>query len=140
MRHLNSGRKLNRSAAHRKALMRNMATSLILHERIQTTTPKAKELRPFVEQLITLGKRGGLHALRQAAAILTDRAALDKLFANSGDGLAGRFASRNGGYTRITQLGNRHGDNAPISVIEFVDAAPPTVATSDDSAGDNAEA
>lgn len=132
MRHLKSGRKLNRSAAHRKALMRNMATSLIIHERIQTTTPKAKELRPFVESLITLGKRGGLHALRQAASVLTEREALDKLFGSTGDGLAGRFATRPGGYTRITHLGNRSGDNAPISVIEFVDAAPPSVAVGDE--------
>ena len=97
MRHRKSGRRLNRSVSHRKAMFANMASALIKHEQIQTTLPKAKELRPIVEKLITLGKRGGLHARRQAAAQIPDDAMVSKLF----DTLAERYAERSGGYTRI---------------------------------------
>lgn len=118
MRHRKAGRKLNRTASHRKAMFANMATSLFLHERIQTTTPKAKELRPFAEKLITLAKRGDLAARRQAAKYVKDAAVLDKLFSD----LADRFQDRPGGYTRILHIGKRAGDNAPMSLIELVDA------------------
>ncbi|MBB4076651.1 large subunit ribosomal protein L17 [Bartonella fuyuanensis] len=117
MRHKKSGRKLNRTASHRKAMFANMAMSLIEHEQIITTLPKAKAIRPIVEKLITLGKRGGLHARRQAIAALRDSAKVAKLF----DTLAPRYASRNGGYLRIMKAGFRTGDNAPMAVIEFVD-------------------
>ncbi|WP_375659434.1 50S ribosomal protein L17 [Bartonella sp. MR30HLJHH] len=117
MRHSKSGRKLNRTASHRKAMFANMATSLIEHEQIVTTLPKAKEIRPIVEKLVTLGKRGGLHARRQAIAVLRDAGKVAKLF----DTLALRYASRNGGYLRIMKAGFRTGDNAPMAVIEFVD-------------------
>lgn len=119
MRHRKSGRKLNRTASHRKALLGNLATSLFQHERIQTTTARAKELRPFAEKLITLARRGDLHARRKAAAVIKTDDALDKLF---GD-IAPRFADRPGGYTRIIHIGRRTGDNAPMSLIELVDAA-----------------
>lgn len=119
MRHLKKGRKLGRTASHKKALLCNLATSLILHERIQTTTAKAKELRPFFEPLITLAKRGDLHARRQVAGLIRDKVALAKLFAE----LAPRFAARPGGYTRILHLGARQGDNAELSLIELVDAS-----------------
>jgi large subunit ribosomal protein L17 len=125
MRHRKAGRKLNKKPAHRKSMFANMATSLFRHERIQTTTPKAKELRRFAERLITLAKRGDLHARRQAAALVRDPEVLEKLF---GD-LAGRFAERPGGYTRIVQIGKRRGDNAPMAIIELVDAAAATVVT-----------
>lgn len=118
MRHHIAGRKLNRTPSHKKAMMANLATSLIEHERIVTTVPKAKELRTVVEPLITLGKRGDLHARRQAAPQLRGNVALGKLFGE----LAERFAERNGGYTRIVQIGPRRGDNAPMAYIEFVDA------------------
>lgn len=118
MRHRKAGRKLNRKPAHRKAMFANMATSLFRHERIQTTTPKAKELRSHAEKLITLAKRGDLHARRQAAAIIRDNEVLAKLFSE----LAERFANRPGGYTRVMHLGPRKGDNAPMSIIELVDA------------------
>lgn len=118
MRHRKSGRKLNKSPSHRKAMLANMATSLILHERIQTTTPKAKELRGVIEPLITLGKRGDLHARRQAARTVKDPVALAKLF----DELAARFDERNGGYTRVLKIMRRRGDNAPIAIIELVDS------------------
>lgn len=118
MRHRKSGRKLNKSPSHRKAMLANMATSLILHERIQTTTPKAKELRSVIEPLITLGKRGDLHARRLAARTVKDPIALAKLF----DELASRFDERNGGYTRVLKVMNRRGDNAPIAIIELVDS------------------
>lgn len=118
MRHHVSGRKLNRTPSHKKAMMANLATSLIEHERIVTTVPKAKELRTVVEPLITLGKRGDLHARRQAAPQLRGNVALAKLFSE----LAERFADRKGGYTRIVQIGPRRGDNAPMAYIEFVDA------------------
>ncbi|CAN0652718.1 50S ribosomal protein L17 [Nitratireductor aquimarinus] len=117
MRHGKSGRKLNRTASHRKALFANMAASLIEHEQIVTTLPKAKELRPIVEKLVTLGKRGDLHARRQAISAIRDEALVRRLF----DTLAPRYAERNGGYTRIMKAGFRHGDNAPMAVIEFVD-------------------
>jgi len=118
MRHRKSGRKLNRTASHKRAMLSNMATSLLLHERIATTLPKAKELRTVVEPLITLGKRGDLHARRQAASILQDEEAVAKLF---GD-IAGRFEERAGGYTRVVKIGPRRGDNAPMAFIELVDA------------------
>ncbi|MEQ1866528.1 MAG: 50S ribosomal protein L17 [Micropepsaceae bacterium] len=120
MRHGNSGRKLNRTASHRKALWVNMASALIKHEQITTTLPKAKELRPIVEKLVTLGKRGktNLHARRQALSHLrNDTAMVAKLF----DTLATRYATRKGGYTRVMKAGFRFGDNAPMAVIEFVD-------------------
>jgi large subunit ribosomal protein L17 len=117
MRHQNSGRKLNRTASHRKAMFANMAASLIQHEQIVTTLPKAKEIRPIVEKLVTLGKRGDLHARRQAISQIRDVAVVSKLF----DAIATRYASRNGGYLRSMKAGFRHGDNAPLAVIEFVD-------------------
>jgi len=117
MRHGNSGRKLNRTASHRKAMFANMAASLITHEQIVTTLPKAKEIRPIVERLVTLGKRGDLHARRQAISAVRDVPQVGKLF----DTLAPRYAERNGGYIRIMKAGFRHGDNAAMAVIEFVD-------------------
>ena len=117
MRHGKSGRKLNRTASHRKAMFANMAASLILHEQIVTTLPKAKEIRPIVEKLVTLGKRGDLHARRQAISQIRDTAVVSKLF----DAIATRYATRNGGYLRIMKAGFRHGDNAAMAVIEFVD-------------------
>jgi len=117
MRHRMKGRALSRTASHRKATLRNMATSLIRHERIETTTAKAKELRPFVERLITLGKRGDLHARRLAGRSIADRQVLGKLF----DDIGPRFNERPGGYTRILKLGNRRGDAAEMALIELVD-------------------
>ena len=117
MRHGKSGRKLNRTASHRKAMFANMAASLIEHEQIVTTLPKAKEIRPIVEKLVTLGKRGDLHARRQAIAAIRDENQVRKLF----DTLATRYADRNGGYLRIMKAGFRHGDSAPMAVVEFVD-------------------
>ncbi len=117
MRHLKAGRKLNRTSAHRKALMRNLATELLARERIQTTTAKAKELRPVAERLITLGKRGTLQARRQALRIVKTKAAMANLFGP----LAERYATRPGGYTRIVRIGSRRGDNAEMAVIELVD-------------------
>ena len=117
MRHLKAGRKLNRTSAHRKALMRNLATELLARERIQTTTAKAKELRPVTERLITLGKRGTLQARRQALRIVKTKAAMANLFGP----LAERYATRPGGYTRIVRIGTRRGDNAEMAVIELVD-------------------
>jgi large subunit ribosomal protein L17 len=117
MRHGMAGRKLNRTSAHRKAMFANMAASLIKHEQIKTTLPKAKDLRPYVERLVTLGKRGGLHARRQALSILRDEVMTEKLFGT----LAERYASRSGGYTRVLKAGFRYGDAAPMAVIEFVD-------------------
>jgi large subunit ribosomal protein L17 len=117
MRHLNSGRKLNRSSAHRKALFRNLVTSLIEHEHVRTTDAKAKELRRIADRMVTLGKRGSLHARRQAAAYVRTRSAVTKLF----DEVAARFRERPGGYTRIIKLGHRHGDAAPMSMIELTD-------------------
>ncbi|MEM5495251.1 50S ribosomal protein L17 [Hoeflea sp. AS16] len=117
MRHGNSGRKLNRTSSHRKAMFANMAASLIEHEQIVTTLPKAKEIRPIVEKLVTLGKRGDLHARRQAISQIRDNEAVRKLF----DAIATRYATRNGGYIRIMKAGYRTGDNAPMAVVEFVD-------------------
>jgi large subunit ribosomal protein L17 len=118
MRHQNKRcTKLNRTPSHRKAMLANMAASLIKFERIETTDTKAKALRSFVEKLITLGKRGDLHARRVALSRLRDNDATFKLFA----AIAPRMQERNGGYTRITKLSNRRGDNAPVSFIEFVD-------------------
>jgi large subunit ribosomal protein L17 len=117
MRHGNAHRKLNRTAEHRKAMFANMCAALIKHEQIITTLPKAKDLRPIVEKLVTLGKRGGLHARRQAVSQLRDVAMAKKLF----DVLGPRYKDRNGGYTRIIKAGFRYGDSAPIAVIEFVD-------------------
>ena len=121
MRHRLSGRKLNRTSAHRQAMFRNMAVALLKHEQITTTLPKAKELRSVVDRLITLGKRGGLHCRRQALSRLNgDRVIADKLFA----ALAERYADRPGGYTRVMKAGFRYGDNAPMAVIELVDRDP----------------
>jgi len=117
MRHRISGRKLNRTSQHRQMLFRNMSQALIRHEQIVTTIAKARELRPVVEKLITLGKRGDLHARRQAFARLRDDAMTAKLFETLGP----RYAERNGGYTRIIKAGYRYGDAAAMAVIEFVD-------------------
>jgi large subunit ribosomal protein L17 len=119
MRHRKAGRKLNRTSSHRKAMFANMASALLKHEQIITTLPKAKELRPIVERLITLGKRGSLHARRQAISKLpaSDKEIVQKLF----DVLAERYKERNGGYTRVLKAGFRHGDAAPVAVIELVD-------------------
>ncbi|GLK71822.1 50S ribosomal protein L17 [Ancylobacter dichloromethanicus] len=117
MNHGKTYRKFNRTAEHRKAMFANMAQALITHEQIMTTLPKAKDLRPVVEKLITLGKRGGLHARRQAIAEVRDVAVVRKLF----DVIGPRYKERNGGYTRIIKAGFRHGDSAAIAVIELVD-------------------
>ncbi len=117
MRHKLKHRILNRTASHRTAMFENMANSLLKHEQVKTTLPKAKELRPFVERLITLGKKGGLHNRRQAYAVLRDNAMTSKLF----DTLAKRYGSRAGGYIRILKAGHRHGDAAPMAIIELVD-------------------
>jgi large subunit ribosomal protein L17 len=117
MRHGKVHRKLNRTAEHRKAMFANMATSLIVHEQVVTTLPKAKDLRPLFEKLITLGKRGDLHARRRAVSEIKDQAAVKKLF----DVIGPRYKSRNGGYTRIIKAGFRYGDSAPVAVIELVD-------------------
>ena len=116
MRLRKKGRKLQRTASHRRAMLRNMATSLFRHERIETTTAKAKELRPYAERLITLARRGDLHARRLVARKIQDREVLGKLF----DEISSRYAERPGGYTRILKLGNRKGDAAEISLIELV--------------------
>ena len=117
MRHGYRGRRFNRTAEHRKAMFANMCQALIKHEQIITTLPKAKDLRPVVEKLITLGKRGDLHARRQAIAQIKDVDLVKKLF----DVLGPRYKDRNGGYTRVLKAGFRFGDNAPLAVIEFVD-------------------
>ena len=117
MRHGRVHRKLNRSAEHRRAMFANMAAALIKHEQIVTTLPKAKELRPIVEKLVTLGKKGGLSMRRQAISEMRDLDQVRKLF----DTLATRYKDRQGGYTRIIKAGFRYGDNAPMAVIEFVD-------------------
>lgn len=119
MRHLKSGRKLSRSSSHRWALMRNLVTCLLRDERIRTTDPKAKELRRWADRVISLGKQGSLHARRQALGIVQDKAVVRKLF----DTLAPRFKDRPGGYTRIIKIGWRHGDSAPMSLIELVAGA-----------------
>jgi large subunit ribosomal protein L17 len=117
MRHGKVHRKLNKKPAHRRAMFANMCASLIKHEQIMTTLPKAKELRPVVEKLVTLGKKGDLHARRQAVSEIRDVAMVKKLF----EVLAPRYKERHGGYTRIMKAGFRYGDNAPRAVIEFVD-------------------
>ncbi len=117
MRHRLSGRKLNRTSSHRKAMFNNMAVALLKHEQIKTTLPKAKDLRSIVEPLITLGKRGDLHARRQAFAVLKDDKIVRKLFSD----LADRYKDRPGGYTRVLKAGFRYGDTAPMAVIELVD-------------------
>ncbi|MFZ4120513.1 MAG: 50S ribosomal protein L17 [Caulobacterales bacterium] len=117
MRHGHAFRKLNRTASHRTAMLANMAAALIKHEQIVTTLPKAKELRPVVEKLVTLAKRGDLHAHRLIVSRLRDETQAKKLV----DTLAPRYKTRAGGYTRILKAGFRHGDNAPVAVIEFVD-------------------
>ncbi len=150
MRHRHAGRALGRTSSHRKALIRNQITDLLRYERLVTTEAKAKELRPAAERVITLGKRGDLHARRQAAAVLTDRKILTRLF----DELAPRYQNRPGGYTRITKLGPRRGDGAHMAQIELVESggdagimtAPPvadhpddtTDETSDDTTDDTA--
>ena len=120
MRHRKRGRRLGRSSEHRQAMLANLAASLIKHEQITTTLPKAKELKPYTEKLITLGKRGGLHARRQALSRLGDQIQVAELF----DALAKRYAGRQGGYTRVLAAGFRHGDAAPLAVIELVDRDP----------------
>ncbi len=117
MRHRKKGRALSRTASHKKATLRNMATALFQHERIETTMAKAKELRPFIERLITLGRRGDLHARRLVGRHIADREVLGKLF----DDIAPRFTERPGGYTRILKLGTRRGDAAEMALIELVD-------------------
>ena len=117
MRHGKVYRKLNRTAEHRRAMFGNMAAALIKHEQIVTTLPKAKELRPIVEKLVTLGKRGDLHARRQAIAEIRDASMVKKLF----DVLGPRYKERQGGYCRVLKAGFRYGDSAPVAVIEFVD-------------------
>jgi len=120
MRHGLSGRKLNVTSSHRAAMFRNMATSLLKHEQITTTLPKAKELRPYVERMITLGKRGGLHARRQALSQIRDEAVVAKLFGE----IAERYKVRQGGYCRVLKAGMRYGDAADMAVIELVDRNP----------------
>ncbi len=117
MRHRKGPRKLNRTSSHRKAMFANMAAALIKHAQIKTTLPKAKDLRRIVDRLVTLGKRGDLHARRQALSTLRDRALVEKLFST----LAERYGERPGGYTRVLKAGFRYGDSAPMAVIELVD-------------------
>ena len=120
MRHGMSGRKLNRTSSHRKAMFSNMVVSLLVHEQITTTLPKAKELRRIADKMITLGKRGDLHARRQALSVIKDTEVVGKLFSS----LAERYKERNGGYTRVLKAGNRYGDCAPMAVLELVDRDP----------------
>ena len=117
MKHNITHRKLNRTSSHRKALLMNLSNALIKHEQITTTLPKAKELRPFVEKVITLGKKGDLNARRKTISILQDEKNTKKIF----DIFADRYKDRSGGYTRIVKIGNRFGDNAPTAIIELVD-------------------
>ena len=141
MRHARSGRKLNRTASHRKAMYANMAVALIKHEQIKTTLPKAKDLRRVVDRLITLGKRGDLHARRQALSTLRDTTIAAKLF----DDLGPRYKERQGGYTRVIKAGFRYGDMAPMALIELVDRDPdakgqdsgPTMDEDDDDEGED---
>ncbi len=141
MRHARSGRKLNRTASHRKAMFANMAVALIKHEQIKTTLPKAKDLRRVVDRLITLGKRGDLHARRQALSTLRDTTIAAKLF----DDLGPRYKERQGGYTRVIKAGFRYGDMAPMALIELVDRDPdakgqdsgPTMDEDDDDEGED---
>lgn len=124
MRHRRAGRKLGRTTAHREMMMRNLVTSMVLYEKIITTATKAKELRRVAEKLVTLAKRGDLHARRQAAEVLNDEKALKKLF----EAIGARYGERNGGYTRITKLDYRMGDGAPLAAIEFLGAEAATEA------------
>jgi len=117
MRHRKAGRRLGRTTSHRKAMVRNMVTSLLDHERIVTTVPKAKEVRRVAEKMITLGKRGDLHARRQALAVIRDKRVVAKLFSD----LAEQYRARNGGYTRIVRTGHRVGDAAPMAILELVE-------------------
>ncbi len=117
MRHRMSGRKLNKTSSHRKAMFSNMTASLLLHEQIKTTKPKAKDLRIFVDKMITLGKRGDLHARRQALSFLQNKAVVAKVF----EALAKRYKDRQGGYSRVLAAGYRYGDAAPMAIIELVD-------------------
>lgn len=116
MYHGKAGRKLGRTSSHREAMFRNMVTSIIKHERIRTTDAKAKEVKKIAEKMITLGKRGDLHARRQALAFVRDTEMVKKLFGE----LSERYRERNGGYTRIVKVGYRVGDNAPVSILEFI--------------------
>jgi large subunit ribosomal protein L17 len=120
MRHGLSGRKFNRTKSHRRAMLANLANALIKHEQIKTTLPKAKDLRPYAERLVTMAKRGTLHARRLVAAKLRDDATVQKLFSV----LAERYKARQGGYTRVLKAGLRYGDAAPMAIIEFVDRDP----------------
>ena len=131
MRHLKRGRKLNRTASHRQALMRNLACALVIHKRIQTTDAKAKELRAFIEPLVTFAKQGTLHARRQVLKALPGKHGqmVTSILFNE---IAPRMDDRPGGYTRITKLGNRTNDRAPISLIELVDIAPAPVETTEE--------
>ncbi len=122
MKHRKSGRRLGRTTSHRKAMVRNMVTSVLEHERIVTTTPKAKEVRRVVDKMITLGKRGDLHARRQALSFIQDKKVVAKLF----DTLSQEYMERQGGYTRIIQTGNRAGDAAPMAILELVNYQEPT--------------
>ena len=120
MRHLKSKRNLNKTSSHRKAMLGNMAVALIKHEQIQTTLPKAKELSPFVDKLITLGKKGDLASRKKAYSILPEKKWTSKIF----DELSERYKERDGGYTRVLKAGFRYGDSAPMAVIELVDRNP----------------
>jgi large subunit ribosomal protein L17 len=135
-----SGRKLNRTKSHRKALFMNLAQALVKHEQIKTTLPKAKDLRPIVEKLVTLGKRGGLHARRQLISHLQNEVLANKLLTV----LADRYKGRPGGYTRVLKAGFRYGDAAPMAIIEFVDRDPAAKGTDSgptaDKKGEEAEA
>jgi large subunit ribosomal protein L17 len=131
MRHRRAGRKLGRTTAHREMMMRNLVTSLLLYEKIITTAAKAKELRSVAEKMVTLAKRGDLHARRQAAEVLMEEKALKKLF----DTIGSRYQDRNGGYTRITKLDYRMGDGAPLAAIEFIGAEPAGEAKKDKAGG-----
>jgi large subunit ribosomal protein L17 len=128
MRHRNAGRKLNRTSSHRFMMLRNMVTSLLEHERIETTEAKAKEVRSLAERLITLGKRGDLHARRQALSVINSKTVTQKLF----NDIAPRFAGRNGGYTHIFKTRNRPGDGAALAIIELI---PPEVQETKEKAG-----
>ena len=135
MRHANAHRKLNRKPEHRRAMFANMAAALIRHEQIVTTLPKAKDLRPIVEKLVTLGKRGDLHARRQAISAIRSIAGVKKLFETIGP----RYKDRAGGYTRVLKAGFRHGDSAAVAVIEFVDRDPDAKGAADRARAEAAE-
>ena len=135
MRHANAHRKLNRKPEHRRAMFANMAAALIRHEQIVTTLPKAKDLRPIVERLVTLAKRGDLHARRQAISAIRSIAGVKKLFETIGP----RYKDRAGGYTRVLKAGFRHGDSAAVAVIEFVDRDPDAKGAADRARAEAAE-